>query len=481
MSESQTRKIQRVSAPPKASFVLMLTQLIQKGLAVITTPIYSRLLTTAEYGQVSVFFSWYEILVIFSGFCLSKGVFNNGMMDFKEDRDCFSWSLCSLSLMISLVVGSIIILFSKYVWNFMNLPMNLIVFMVLLLTFEEALSIWSVRQRFEYKYKALALITVGLAVISPICGILCILKFPENRIVSRICGARTVFLLAYLSMFFYLFLKAKGRVKIQYWKYAVLFNLPLIPHYLSLHILNHMDRIQIEWIVGASAAGIYSVAYSGASVVKVVWQSINASLIPWTYEKCKKEEFEALGDMTKVLVTGYGLICLGFMFLAPEIMKILAPSSYLEGINVIPSVVAGVFFSSLYYIFANVVYYYKKPTYVMIGSVVSAILNVILNAIFIPIYGFVVAGYTTMISYISQSVIDYFAMYRITKKNIYDMKYIFSISFIFIICSITLSFVYDNLVIRICLFMALILYMLYYCRKNLKKTITFIKRKGKDK
>ena len=154
MSESQTRKIQRVSAPAKASFVLMLTQLIQKGLAVITTPIYTRLLTTAEYGQVSVFFSWYEILVIFSGFCLSKGVFNNGMMDFKEDRDCFSWSLCSLSLMISLVVGSIIILFSKYVWNFMNLPMNLIVFMVLLLTFEEALSIWSVRQRFEYKYKA---------------------------------------------------------------------------------------------------------------------------------------------------------------------------------------------------------------------------------------------------------------------------------------------------------------------------------------
>ena len=113
MSVMEIKKTERLSAPAKASFVLMLTQLIPKGLAVITTPIFTRLLTTAEYGQVSVFFSWYEILVIFSGFCLSKGVFNNGMLDYKDDRDCFSLSLYSLSLLISLVVGSCIIIFSN--------------------------------------------------------------------------------------------------------------------------------------------------------------------------------------------------------------------------------------------------------------------------------------------------------------------------------------------------------------------------------
>ena len=242
-----------------------------------------------------------------------------------------------------------------------------------------------------------------------------------------------------------------------------------------------MDRIQIEWIVGSSAAGIYAVAYSGASVVKIVWQSINASLIPWTYEKCKKEEFDKLGEMTKILVTGYGIVCLGFMFVAPEIMRILAPSSYIEGVAVIPSVVSGVFFSSLYYIFANVVYYYKKPTYVMIGSIASALLNVILNAIFIPRFGFVVAGFTTMISYMLQSVMDYYAMYKLTGKSIYDMKHILCISVVFIICSITLNLVYQNMVLRICLFMALLSYMLYYCKNNLIKTIQFLKGKGKNK
>ena len=109
------KQFRAMSAPTKASIVLMLTQLIQKGMVLITTPIYSRLLTTAEYGQASVFFSWYEILIIFSGFCLSKGVFNNGMIDFKDDKDCFSWSLFTFSLMTSLIVGSIIVFVSNVI------------------------------------------------------------------------------------------------------------------------------------------------------------------------------------------------------------------------------------------------------------------------------------------------------------------------------------------------------------------------------
>ena len=86
-------KLRNISPPMLASVALMLTQLIQKGLQVITSPIYTRLLTTDEYGTVSLFFSWYEIMVIFTGLCLSKGVFNNGMMEFKKERDEYTFSM----------------------------------------------------------------------------------------------------------------------------------------------------------------------------------------------------------------------------------------------------------------------------------------------------------------------------------------------------------------------------------------------------
>lgn len=470
-----------MSPAAKASLVLMMTQMIQKGLSVITAPIYTRLLSTAEYGEVSLFFSWYEIFVIFTGLCLSKGVFNNGMMDYKDDRDSFTLSMYSLTFIATIVIGTVVTIFCTSIYNFLKLPTKLILYMFLLLAFEAALSQWTVRNRFEYKYKATAIVTIVLAIVSPICGILGIYLFPADKVLARIVGARNIFLIAYIVVLIYLIYKAKGRIKTAYWKYALKFNLPLIPHYLSLHILNHMDRIMIASIVNNAAAGIYSVAYNGAAIVKMFWTSINASLIPWTYEKCEKKDYKRLADLTKVLIFGYGLICITFMFLAPEIMKILAPSSYHEGIYVIPSVIAGVFFSSLYYIFANVVYYFKQPKYVMVASVTSAVANIILNALFIPIFGYLAAGYTTMVSYIVQVIIDYWAMKKIVKQDIYDMRFILLMSIGVVVVGIGLSFLYKYTTIRLILFALFLCFSAFYLRKNMSILKTFFSKKKGQK
>lgn len=455
-----------MSPAVKASIVLMLTQMIQKGLSTIVSPIYTRLLTTSEYGQTSLFFSWYEILVIFTGLCLSKGVFNNGMMDYKEDRDTYTLSMYLLTFISATTIGVVIVLFCKYIWNFINLPISLIAYMFLLLAFEAAMSLWTVRQRFEYKYKATAIVTLLISILSPICGVLGIMLFDTHKVYARIICARNIFLIGYFMILGYLIIKAKGKIKISYWKYALAFNLPIIPHYLSLHILTHMDRIMIASIVGTASAGIYSIAYSGASTVLLFWQSINASLIPWTYEKCKENKYSAIADLTKVLLTGFGTICIVFMFLAPEVMKILAPASYQRGIYVIPAVIAGVFYSSLYYIFANIVYYYKKPKYVMFGSCCSAIVNVFLNLLLIPVFGYLAAGYTTMVSYMLQTIIDYIAMKKILKRDIYDMHFIIVVSILVLFTAILLNFIYSYFSIRISLLLLFLGYFFFYMKKN---------------
>lgn len=472
-------KIKNISPPMMASAALMMTQLIQKGLQLITAPIYTRLLTTEEYGNVSLFFSWYEILVIFTGLCLSKGVFNNGMIEYKTERDKYSFSMYILTFLSTCIVGTLVMLFCGFIYNFMGLPMYLIAFMFVLLLFEAALSLWTVRQRFEYKWKLTTAVSLTLAIIAPTVGIISVILLPKHHSAARIFGERTVFLIAYLIVVFYLAKKANFKISTKFWKFALKFNLPLIPHYLSLHILNHMDRIMIASLAGKAEAGIYSVAYSGAAVIKLFWQSLNASLIPWTYEKCEKKDFKRINDVTVVLVFTYAMVCIIFMFLAPEIMRILAPSSYHEGIYIIPSVVAGVYFSALYYIFANIVYYYKKPKYVMIGSVVSACLNVALNFIFIPIFGFIAAGYTTMVAYLAQVIIDYVAMYKILKFNVYNMKIIVSISLAVIVVGISLSFVFEYSVIRYLLLFAFLAFTVYYILKNKEVFFQFLRRKNK--
>ncbi len=464
------------SPAAKASAVLMMTQVIQKGIQILTSPVLTRLLTNEEYGQVTVFLSWYEIMFIFTGLGLAKGVFNNGMLDFCQDRNRFTLSLYLLSLTSTVLIGGTVLGFCRLVWNFTGLPLGLLIYLFILQAFESALDMWSMRQRFEYKYKALAAVTVAIAVLSPVCGIAAILKAPQNPAIADIIASRAVFLIVYLIILGVVIAKAKGKIKLSYWKYALKFNLPLIPHYLSLHILSHMDRIQIAAIAGEASAGIYSLAYGGATVVNLFWNSINASLIPWTYEQCRQRQFQRINYLTQQLMLGYGMICVVVMFLAPEIIALLAPASYYEGIYVIPSVIMGVFFVALYSVFANVVHYYKKPKYVMIGSCCSALLNVVLNAILIPVFGYIAAGYTTMISYLLQAVIDYAAVRKVETERIYNIRFFVMVSAAVTTIGIVLNFIYGDVLIRYGLLGIMLILLAVYIKKNRGLFIKLFKR-----
>ena len=165
------------------------------------------------------------------------------------------------------------------------------------------------------------------------------------------------------------------------------------------------------------------------------------------------------------------------MFLAPEIIRILAPASYYEGIYVIPSVIIGVYFSALYFIFANVVYYYKKPKYVMIGSCCSAVVNIVLNATFIPRFGYLAAGYTTAVAYLMQVIIDYYAMQKVISIKIYEMRYIIVISVLVVGIGIILNLIYEYIALRYGLLALLLALLLAYFKKNGRTIIEIFKGK----
>lgn len=77
-----------------------------------------------------------------------------------------------------------------------------------------------------------------------------------------------------------------------YVKFALLFNLPLLPHYAAMYVLDAFDRIMIQTMVGFSAAALYSVACNLGNVLKIVTNSINNSIVPWIYEKLGQGEYE---------------------------------------------------------------------------------------------------------------------------------------------------------------------------------------------
>ena len=89
MFEKVAERYREMPVQIKASFWFLLCSFLQKGISVITTPIFTRLLSTAEYGQYNVFNSWLSIATIFITLNLSYGVYTQGLINLKMSKMFF--------------------------------------------------------------------------------------------------------------------------------------------------------------------------------------------------------------------------------------------------------------------------------------------------------------------------------------------------------------------------------------------------------
>ena len=449
MIKKYLKKIRKLPVGVKASVSYFVASLVTTGIAYITTPLYTRLLTTEEFGQTSSYLAWVHVLGIVAMFCLSYGVFNNGMVDYPDKRDEFSFSMLCLSNVITIIFSAIFFFLFPFTKNILGMDYPLAILMCLLFAFQPAYNMWYTKQRYEYKYHGVMIWSVISAVISSAVALLFIVLNDEgHRLYARIFGSQLPLILIYAGFYIYVAKKSGFHLNTKYWKAAILFNLPLIPHYLSTYLLSSSDKLMISNIVGNSGTAFYSVAHSVAAVSLIVWTAVNSSLLPFTYEKCKNRDFSSINKVTLPILALFAGICVTVCMFAPEVVRIMSTEQYMEAIYVIPPLIGGLFFQVQYYIFANIIYYFKKPKYVMVGSLSATALNLVLNYIFINKYGYIAAGYTTIFCYMIQATIDYFGMKKVVGENVYNIKYILCLSVAVVIFALTSNFIYDYALIR---------------------------------
>ena len=442
-------KFSSLSLPVRASIAYMVVNIVLKGWAFLSTPIFTRLMEPDQYGVVATYYAMYELVFIVATFCLQGGIFNNGMVDYPDRRDEYAFSMLALSNLISLL--SLFVMLGVWVaWgDDIGLNGQFLLLMFLSYFIQPAYGFWSAKQRYEYKYKFLAVISVLMVVIATVIAIILVYYAEaDQRAYARLFGYEGTLLLFYVVSYVHLARKVAFKVNTAYWKPALAFNAVLIPHYLSTYILSSSDRIMIANMVGDKEAGIYSLGYSIALVLMSVWVAINNSLIPFTYEKCKANNYASISRATMPVVILFGGCCLLLILLSPEFLFFLAPPSYYDALGLIPPIVGGIFFLSLYNVFSNIVYYHKKPRYVLIGSVASALLNIVLNFMLIPTFGYQVAAYTTLACYMLQASIDYWAMYKVVGRNIYDTRVFLGISSCVVLVSLFGTLLYEYSGIR---------------------------------
>lgn len=453
---------------------------LQRGVSVITVPVFTRVLTKEQYGTYSLYLSWLNILSIFTCLNLYYGVFNKAMIKYEDDRDRYISSMQGLT--ISLCLGCFIVyLFFRESFNsFFGLPTVIMFMMFVEMMVVPSLQFWSGRQRFEYRYKGLVWVSVIKTILNPALGIVAVL-LTEYKTEARILSAVIIELVICVPLMVQQFVKGKAFFVKEYWKYSVRFNIPLLPHYLSGSLLNQGDRVVIQKICTVSDVALYSVAHNVAMLTQLVTNAIAQAVTPWLYGCLKEKNYKDINKRLDFLMVLVGTGCILLMLFAPEIVRIFASEEYSSAVYVIPPIAASVFFIYVYNIYSNFEFYFEKRLFISIASVLAAVLNVILNVIFVSLFGYVAAGYTTLVCYILYAFMHYFFSDNVCVKqlngiHIFRPRTLIIMTLFMVFACIIISFLYKFFAIRYLLIMISFLFI-YMKRKGILEVIQGVRGK----
>ena len=403
----------------KASAFYLIGSLFNKGFAFLTVPIFTRILSTTDYGIVTTYNSWISILSMVMGFAIHMGI-RAAFIDYKEKIDDF----VSVTTTFTLLCGGVMCLFiggGAYLLR-INVDLTLIVLCLLQGLATALVQNYSMYLMMQYRYKfrtALMILPNLLSVGASVFAILFVVK--TDLYMGRIVP--TALINAAFGLITVALVYARSHVLYnrEYLKYGLAISMPLVLHGIALNILSQSDRTMITWLADASQTGIYSLIYNFSMIATVITTSLDGVWVPWFTERLKNREIKSINDLAVDYINLMTYAMVGVMFVGPEVVKLLASSKYWEGISIIPPVVLANYIIFAYTLYVNIEHFYKKTPYITVNTLIAAGSNLILNYIFIPLYGYVAAAYTTLFSYLLAFVLHA----RYAKKlepDVYPLK-----------------------------------------------------------
>lgn len=461
----------------KVVFWFTFAGFLQRGISIITTPIFTRIMPKEEYGLFSVYIAYYGVIVIVSTMYLHMEVINNAFLKTDNTKERVVSVFQSLALVISASFFMVAFLLREQLSKLMHLPVPAVVIMFAAFMFVEPYHTWVIRKRYEFDYKYPVIASVLISVCTPIVSIIAVLLVPENQGIARIISFACANVIA-PGLFFYInnYRLDHSFYDKKLWNYALAFNAPLIIHYLSETLLNQTDRIMINHFDGSGNVGVYSIAISVSTLFTIFSSALNSAFVPWTFQQIKEKGFEPIAKIGYMVLEFLALILSVMIIFGPEIVYILAGKEYMGAVSLIPTLSASTFFGYMYQLFSRFELYYEKKIYTVISTVTAAVVNILLNMWWIPKFGFHAAGYSTLLAHILFCVMHYLFFLKVCRdyidgNRIYDIKKLLLISGGVLLVVALMTILYNYIYLRI----AMVIILLIICFAVRRTLISLIK------
>ncbi len=480
-----------MNAPAKASVFYTLGMVITRAAAFLLTPVMTRLLSSEEYGAYTLFNSILSILTIFGTLDICGSVFWRALQKFQDSRRTLLRSALILLLLLCLSALAVFLPIWRMFFRNSLFP-GAFIFLALALISNMTVNLFSAKCRFFCKYRFTLISSFILGALAP--GLACVFALSvqgnEAMALTVKVGVSTAVLVAFsLPLFIYIIFserltnllyeratlkhekvihasvseeKTSKKSFAEYSRYLLRLALPMFPYYISLSLLAQGDKIIISRLLGASALGAYSVAYSAGSALVALSSGICHALSPWVMRKVRATDY---GRIRQVFTAAVDIICpaaLIFLALAPEVFSFLAPEEYLGGLSsVFPIALSAspLFLSSL---LTSAVLALERVRGVIACGAACALASVVLNLALLRRFGIFAAAVITFTAYLALLLLlnQYFR--KIAGKHLVNVNHTLHILF-FCAFSAAALFVFRHLTLLRAVFALLAL--IYLCRR----------------
>lgn len=386
-----------------------------KILSFLFVSFYTSVLTTEQYGTADLVSTTSSLLLFFVTLNISDAVVRFALEKKEDQAGIFSYGLKVIltGLLIFAIVLTTFSLINPIEWDW---HLYLLLYLTVFANALYQITTYYLRAIDEVKSVAVSgIMNTALTIISNIILLLYfktgVIGYLSSMIIGSFLSSFYAFAIIVKDKKFNCHILCDNHTK----KIMLSYSIPLIFNGVSWWINNSLDRYLLSFFCDVSATGIYAVS-SKIPVILQTFQTIFSEAwslsIVQQFDSEDKDGFFA--NMYNLYNAASVLCASGLILFNVLIAKLLFHNSFFEAWQYSSLLVVSTIFGGIAGMIGGVFSAIKKTSIYALSTIISALINTILNLLLIPRYGALGAAVATLISFIFIWGIRYF----------YAMKYV---------------------------------------------------------
>lgn len=438
----------------KNTLIIFLGKVCTQLISFFLIPLYTAYLATNEYGIVDLVQTYVTLLVPIITMELEMSIFRylvDSRTDSKNTKKLISNNFYILSFCLSLFI-----ILYLLVICFIDIPFKWIIFVDIIVCVLSGNFLQVARGMGKIIDFSISCILTGLTTVISNIILICFVGLKaEGMIISMALanGLCSLYLFIKLKLYKNIDFKLVDKKLI---KDMYKYSLPLVPNGISWWIVNISDRTIISFVLGAGANGLYAISNKFPTIISSLSGVFNLS---WSESAAlhinSEDRDEFFTDITNTVIKLFTALGIGMLACMPFVFPIMVNKQYADAYNYIPFLVIATVFNVVICLYSQVYLAKKLSKQVATTAILGAIINILVNVVFIKSIGIYAAALSTTVSYFVMMVYRHFDLKKYINIKIETSLIIKSI----IMFSITLFvYYYNNMLLNIINLIVVVIY-----------------------